>query len=242
MPPGNSAESRPRPALTRPLLSGLRRVLAQAPKLGRLPVATVRESERSADLACASPWNGDPNAHLPLPLSPFRGDSAAAQAPRPGLGETKEGESVAPVSTGSRRVATFNRACGTRKERFPGTQYPLLPHTALWQRQGADMARIAGVSAPACPPLAGFRFPVPRSRFPALCRRLPFWQFPRPSPLRPSVPFLLHFSPIGTEVVHNGVWPCVHVTNHQIRVKIDQKGDVFRQKGIKKARISSCPS
>ena len=33
--------------------------------------------------------------------------------------------------------------------------------------------------------------------------------------------------------------PC---KNHQIRVKIDQKGDVFRQKGIKKARISSCPS
>jgi len=22
----------------------------------------------------ADPWNGDPNAHLPLPLSPFRGD------------------------------------------------------------------------------------------------------------------------------------------------------------------------
>jgi len=34
----------------------------------------------------------------------------------------------------------------------------------------------------------------------------------------------------------------VHVKNHQIRVKNDQKGDVFRQKGIKKARISSCPS
>jgi len=33
--------------------------------------------------------------------------------------------------------------------------------------------------------------------------------------------------------------PC---KNRQIRVKIDQKGDVFRQKGIKKARISSCPS
>jgi hypothetical protein len=43
-------------------------------------------------------------------------------------------------------------------------------------------------------------------------------------------------------VIHNGVCPCVHVKNHQIRVKIDQKGDVFRQKGIKKARISSCPS
>jgi len=43
-------------------------------------------------------------------------------------------------------------------------------------------------------------------------------------------------------VIHNGVWPSVHVTNHQIRVKIDQKGDVFRQKAIKKARIPSCPS
>ena len=43
-------------------------------------------------------------------------------------------------------------------------------------------------------------------------------------------------------VIHNGVCPRVHVKNHQIRVKIDQKDDVFRQKGIKKARISSCPS
>jgi len=55
-------------------------------------------------------------------------------------------------------------------------------------------------------------------------------------------PFFMDFLPIGTEVVHNGVCPSVHVTNHQIRVKIDQKGDVFRQKAIKNERISSCPS
>ena len=58
----------------------------------------------------------------------------------------------------------------------------------------------------------GFLFPVPRSPFPA------FGSYPqRRMPIRPC-------------------------KNHQIRVKIDQKGDVFRQKGIKKARISSCPS
>ena len=44
------------------------------------------------------------------------------------------------------------------------------------------------------------------------------------------------------QVIHNGVCPRVHVKNHQIRVKIDQKGDVFRQKAIKNERISSCPS
>jgi hypothetical protein len=44
------------------------------------------------------------------------------------------------------------------------------------------------------------------------------------------------------QVIHSGVCEKVHVKNHQIRVKIDQKGDVFRQKAIKKARISSCPS
>ena len=43
-------------------------------------------------------------------------------------------------------------------------------------------------------------------------------------------------------VIHNGVCTSVHVKNRQIRVKIDQKGDVFRQKAIKKARVSSCPS
>ena len=58
----------------------------------------------------------------------------------------------------------------------------------------------------------GFRFPVPCSPFPA------FGSYPqRRMPIRPC-------------------------KNRQIRVKIDQKGDVFRQKGIKKARISSCPS
>jgi hypothetical protein len=44
------------------------------------------------------------------------------------------------------------------------------------------------------------------------------------------------------KVIHNGVWPFVHVKNRQIRVKIGQKGDVFRQKAIKNERISSYPS
>jgi len=43
MPPGNSFESWPRPLVTRPLLSGPRRACIQAPKLGRLIIATVRE-------------------------------------------------------------------------------------------------------------------------------------------------------------------------------------------------------
>ena len=54
-------------------------------------------------------------------------------------------------------------------------------------------------------------------------------------------PFPVPGSPL-LGVIHNGVCTSVHVKNRQIRVKIDQKGDVFRQKGIKKARISSCPS
>jgi len=64
----------------------------------------------------------------------------------------------------------------------------------LEQRQGACKARtLRGlcVRSPALP-LFRFslctldsrsRFPVPESRFPAVGRRLPFWQFPRPSPL-----------------------------------------------------------
>ena len=44
------------------------------------------------------------------------------------------------------------------------------------------------------------------------------------------------------QVIHNGVCPCVHVKNRQIRVKIGQKGDRFRSKPIKTERISSCPS
>jgi len=113
--------------------------------------------------------------------------------------------------------------------------------------------------------LARSRFPIPESRFPAVGRLLPFWQFPRFSPVVPaclraalivahSTFWTMHFSPrtgvprcpvpgsplLG--VIHSGVCPKVPVKFHQIRVKIDQKGDVFRQKGIKNERISSCPS
>ena len=58
----------------------------------------------------------------------------------------------------------------------------------------------------------GFPFPVPRSLFPA------FGSYPQR---------------------RMAIRPC---QNHQIRVKIGQKGDRFRPKPIKTARISSCPS
>jgi hypothetical protein len=76
-------------------------------------------------------------------------------------------------------------------------------------------------------------FPVPRSRFPPfpLARVSPCFRFPVPcSPFPAFGSYPQRRMPIR---------PC---KNHQIRVKIDQKDDVFRQKGIKKARVSSCPS
>jgi hypothetical protein len=157
-------------------------------------------------------------------------------------------------------------------------------------------------------PQSAIRNAFPRSRFPAVGRRLPFWQFPRPWPLVPpclraSVPpsrsyssafYILDsafctphcplrtrnsFARLGLQKQRTqgdcnslsrlnlrpqvspgfrlpvfrppfpafGSYPQRRMPmrpckNHQIRVKIGQKGDVFRQKGIKKARISSCPS
>jgi len=83
----------------------------------------------------------------------------------------------------------------------------------------------------------GRRLPVPRSRFPAVVRPAAC-----PPLAGPSATFFVDFLPIGTAVIHNGSCQLSHVKFRQIRVKIDQKGDVFRQKAIKKARISSCPS
>ena len=58
-----------------------------------------------------------------------------------------------------------------------------------------------------------------------------------------SAPLLLIvYLSTAPKVIHNGVCTSVHVKNPQIRVKIGQKGDVFRQKAIKNERISSCPS
>ena len=167
-------------------------------------------------------------------------------------------------------------------------------------------------------PVPESRIPNPEPRFPAVGRRLPFWQFPRPSAcpprfifqprqgrlivatrrkskIRPSswwtrgspadrappfsvgapagaterrsiaptglqtekrwmnvgtplpracAPWLLSIVPsaLALESFPQRRMPIRPCKNHQIRVKINQKGDVFRQKGIKKARISSCPS
>jgi hypothetical protein len=66
-------------------------------------------------------------------------------------------------------------------------------------------------------------------------------RIPRPARLASLAGSALHVA-FSQQVIHSGVCQKGHVKNHQIRVKIDQKGDVFRQKGIKKARISSCPS
>jgi hypothetical protein len=89
-----------------------------------------------------------------------------------------------------------------------------------------------------CPQVSGapFPVPVPGSPFP-----VPALLYNHRCPQVSGCPFPVPGSPL-LGVIHNGVCQCVHVTNHQIRVKIGQNGDVFRQKGIKKARVSSCPS
>ena len=167
-------------------------------------------------------------------------------------------------------------------------------------------------------PVPESRIPNPEPRFPAAGRRLPFWQFPRPSSrpprfifqprqgrlivatrrkskIRPSswwtrgspadrdppffvgapagaterrsiaptglqtekrcmnvgtplpracAPWLLSIVPsaLAFESFPQRRMPNRPCKNRQIRVKIDQKGDVFRQKAIKIERISSCPS
>ena len=144
-------------------------------------------------------------------------------------------------------------------------------------RPSAAVCRFGSSLAPrplACPPLAGFRFPVPRSRFPLLlpsalvtpvpallygdrCPQVsgslspaPCSRFPVPcSRLSPQARVSpgFRFPVPGSPFPAFGSYPQRRMPicpckNHQIRVKIDQKGDVFRQKGIKKARVSSCPS
>ena len=120
------------------------------------------------------------------------------------------------VAAGAPPVATVRRPVGAKNGRYKVCPSGRVPGPRIPIPGRWPSSAILAVSS-ACPPLAG------------------------PSPLRP-VPFFMDSIPIGTEVVHNGVCTSVHVQNHQIRVKIDQKGDVFRQKGTKKARISSCPS
>jgi hypothetical protein len=80
--------------------------------------------------------------------------------------------------------------------------------------------------SPACPPGLSGGFPVPCSPFP-----VPRSRFPVPSsrlcpvghgcPRVSGSPFPVPRSRL-LGVIHNGVWPSVHVTNHQLRVKIDQ--------------------
>jgi len=82
---------------------------------------------------------------------------------------------------------------------------------------------------------------VPRSLRTALIVAHSTFYAPHFSPMMGVTRFPVPRSPL-LRVIHSGVCQKGHVKNHQIRVKIDQKDDVFRQKGIKKARISSCPS
>jgi len=120
----------------------------------------------------------------------------------------------------------------------------------------------------ACPPVAGSKcrwilsvprparlggFPAPESRYPAVCRRLPFWQFPCPSACPPPAslwrvpavrrcrcnsalrtPHSALRVAFSQQVIHNGVWPYVHVANRQIRVKIGQNGVKIGSKKVKK--------
>jgi hypothetical protein len=74
------------------------------------------------------------------------------------------------------------------------------------------------------------------------CSRLTLRKQVSPGFVRPAPLLLIVYLSTVPKVIHNGVCPSVHVKNHQIRIKIDQKGDVFRQKAIKNERISSCPS
>jgi hypothetical protein len=116
------------------------------------------------------------------------------------------------------------------------TPYSALRYGHRCPQWPARLASLAGFRFPGLPASGGSPVPVPRSLFPVPAF-LPSHRCPQVSRSLFPVP---RSRLLG--VIHNGVWPCVHVKNRQIRVKIDQKGDVFRQKGIKKARISSCPS
>jgi len=95
-------------------------------------------------------------------------------------------------------------------------------------------------------PIPKLRFPGTRAAGPRLNGRgggrLDLAEFQPPGFSRCFSLFPIPDVAFSQQVMHNGSCPIVHVKNHQIRIKIDQKGDVFRQKGIKKARISSCPS
>jgi hypothetical protein len=137
----------------------------------------------------------------------------------------------------------------------PGCRFPI-PDS----RPSAALCRFGSFLAPrpsslGLPAWAGSRhdvISVPCSPFPvpafiALRTRNSFSRLGLQKQVSPGFRFsapllLIVYLSTASKVIHNGVWPCVHVKNRQIRVKIDQKGDVFRQKTIKKARVSSCPS
>jgi len=148
-----------------------------------------------------------------------------------------------PASGGSHVPGSLFRVPCSRPLAVPGPwpmttdkgRMTVVPHSALVTPFPALLY------SHGCPQVSCFPFPVPvpGSPFPvpafSLGTGVP--RFPSPH----SLAFIVYLS-TAPKVIHNGVWQCVHVKNHQIRVKIDQKGDVYRQKAIKKARISSCPS
>ena len=126
----------------------------------------------------------------------------------------------------------------------------------------------------ACPPVAGSKcrwilsvprparlggFPAPESRYPAVCRRLPFWQFPCPSACPPPaslwrVPAVRRCrcnsalrTPRSALLFRNKLSTTAYGhTSMSQTVKFESKsvktGSKSGQKRSKNARISSCPS
>jgi len=168
-----------------------------------------------------------PESRIPIPA---RGPPSAVLAVPLSLGLPAFGGPLSlPASCAGLLLLPFNPQSAIRNVFFTRNSFPRL-----------------GLQKRVSP---GFPFPgLPASGGPARCssgfperRRVPAFAARHGCPQVSGRPFPVPRSPL-LGVIHNGVCPSVHVKNRQIRVKIDQKGDVFRQKAIKKARISSCPS
>jgi len=137
------------------------------------------------------------------------------------------------------------------------------PHSALVTPvpallYGHGCPQVSG--SPACPPLAGLpavasaKAGSPFPGLPAIASGFakatpdesgeggfpPFFPAARVSPGFRHPVFRSLFPAFGSYAQRR--MPMRACKNHQIRVKIDQNGDVFRQKAIKNERISSCPS
>jgi len=167
---------------------------------------------------------------------------SAIRNPRSALPATARGGQVRRLNGQPLRPPSPDRL---RRRSLPSCVSLGTPHSAL--PGTATAGAVAGRTLNSCSRLyfrpqvsPGFRFPglpasggfpVPRSRLRSPARVSPGFLFPVPcSPFPAFGSYPQRRMPMR---------PC---KNRQIRVKIDQKGDVFRQKGIKKARIPSCPS